>query len=86
MADVKVNQKILRDLLRSPEVLADLERRAEAIAHAADAAANDPGGHKVDSQTGRKRARASVRTGTPKSMWKEAVHRTLTGALDAGRR
>lgn len=67
------------DLLKSPEVLADLRRRANAIAAAAGE------GHEVDVRVGARRARASVRTATFDAMRAEAKDRTLTRALDAGR-
>lgn len=85
MARVTVNKAALMKLLKSPEVRADLVRRADNIRAAADVAANDPGGHWVDSQIGERMARAAVITATPKSMWKEAVHKTLTSSVDAGR-
>lgn len=76
---VELNRAAVRDLLKSPEVLADLERRAEAIAAAAGE------GMEVDSQIGSNRARASVRTATFEAMRAEATERRLTRALDAGR-
>lgn len=69
---VKLKTKGVRALLRSPAVEADLKRRAVAI----EAAAGP--GHAVDSEIGRNRARASVRTQGP--------HQNLLQALDAGRR
>jgi hypothetical protein len=88
MANVRVtiNRKALRDLMRGPEIQADLVRRANKIAKRADAAANAPGGHGVDTQVGANRARASVRTVTPKAMYKEATQQSLTKSIDAGRR
>lgn len=82
---IKVNQAGVRDILRSSGVAADLAARAHRIAAAADAAANDPGGHHVHSEVGSRRARAAVVTGTPKSMYKEATVRSLSRSLDAGR-
>lgn len=76
---IVVNRKGVRELLRSPEVQRDLERRADQIASAAGP------GHIVDSERGPNRARASVRTDTIEAMVDEAEHRTLTRALDAGR-
>lgn len=69
-------------LLKSPEVLADLERRANAIA----AAAGGSPDYEVDSRLGAERARASVVTATAEAMRDEATSRTLTRAIDAGRR
>jgi hypothetical protein len=81
MRDVKIvlNRKGVRDLLTSDEVEADLRRRAEAIAARAGA------GMEAEVSKGRTRARASIRTATPAAMHEEAVRRTLTSALDAGR-
>lgn len=76
---VRLNRKGVRALLRSAEVLADLERRANAIA----ATAGD--GMEVDSAVGAARARASVRTATREAMQAEAQSRALTRAIDAGR-
>lgn len=82
---IEINRAGLREILRSPGVQRDLEQRARRIATAADAAANDPGGHRVVTEVGPNRARAAVITGTPKSMYKEATQRTLTRSIDAGR-
>lgn len=82
---IEVNRAGLREVLKSPGVRAELERRAHAIAAAADAAANDPGGHRVETEVGADRARAAVITVTPKAMYKEATQRTLSRSLGAGR-
>lgn len=66
-------------LLRSKEVLADLQARGERIA----ATAGD--GFAAEPFIGRTRARVTVRTATPQAMEREARDRTLTRALDAGR-
>lgn len=79
MVKVKMRRAGSRAVLRSPEVLAELRRRAEMIAAAAGP------GHEVDGQIGRGRARASVRTATFQAMEAQATDRTLTRALDAGR-
>ncbi len=76
---VRINRKGVRELLRSREVLSDLERRANAIAAAAGE------GMEVDSEVGRNRARASVRTATREAVLAETQQRALTRALDAGR-
>lgn len=76
---IKVNRKGVRELLRSPEVLADLERRAHRIANAAGP------GHRVESQVGANRARVAVITDTIEAMVAEATDRRLTQAIDAGR-
>lgn len=69
-------------LLKSPEVLADLERRAHNIAAAAGGAPD----YEIDGMVGRTRARAMVWTATPEARYDEATRRTLTRAIDAGRR
>lgn len=84
-ARVVINQQAFREILNSPAVVADLRRRAEAIAQTADTAANAPGGHRVVTEQGPRRARAAVLTRTPKAMWKEAHQRTLTSSIGAGR-
>jgi hypothetical protein len=76
---VKLNRAGLRDLLRSPEVRRDLERRARQIATAAGP------GFESDSEIGRNRARASVWTATLEAMVAEATDRALTRSIDAGR-
>lgn len=76
---IKVNKQAVRQLLRSNEVLAELERRATNIAVAAGP------GMEVDSELGKTRARASVRTATPEAVRAEAKHRALTQAIDAAR-
>lgn len=74
-----LNRAGVRALLRSPEVLADLKRRAEAIA----AAAGD--GMEVSAELGTNRARATVMTVTDDAKLAEATTRALSSALDAGR-
>lgn len=76
---IELNRAGVRELLTSPAVRADLERRARAIAAAAGS------GMEVDSEIGRNRARASVRTATNAAMRREATERALTRAIDAGR-
>jgi hypothetical protein len=76
---IVLNHKGMRQLLRSPEVLADLKRRAEAIA----ARAGD--GMEASSMVGKNRARASVITATHSARRAEATLRALTRAIDAGR-
>jgi hypothetical protein len=81
MATVKVvlNRSAVGALLRSPEVQADLKRRAAAIAAAAGP------GNEVETEVGRARARAAVVTETGEAVHNEATKRSLTRALDAGR-
>lgn len=76
---IVLNRKGMRALLRSPEVLADLKRRAEAIA----ARAGD--GMEPSAMVGKNRARASVITATHSARRAEATSRALTRAIDAGR-
>jgi len=78
-ARIVMNRKGARDLLRSKEVLADLERRAEQIA----AAAGD--GMEPSAMVGKNRARASVITATQEAREAEATRRQLTRSIDAGR-
>lgn len=82
---IVLNSKGVRDLLRSPAVAADLERRAKNIAAAADGATGRAGDHAVETQVGPNRARAAVYTDTFNAMHREADQRTLTRSLDAGR-
>lgn len=76
---IVLKRKGMRELLRSPEVLADLKRRAEAIAAAAGS------GMEVSAMVGRNRARSSVITATSEARNAEATSRALTRAIDAGR-
>lgn len=76
---IELNSKGLRQLLRSPEVLADVEQRAQRIAAAAGE------GFEASAKLGPNRARASVVTATAEAMLAEAEDRALTRALDAGR-
>lgn len=66
-------------LLKSPEVRRDLERRARAIAAAAGP------GHEVATETPGTRVRVTVTTATTQARLNEARHRSLTRAVDAGR-
>lgn len=76
---IVLNRKGVRELLRSQEVLADLEDRANRIASSAG------DGHAVSAEVGTVRARASVRTDTLEAAKAEAETRDLTRAIDAGR-
>ena len=76
---IVLKHKGMRQLLRSPEVLADLKRRAESIAAAAGS------GMEVSAMVGRNRARSSVITATSEARNAEATSRALTRAIDAGR-
>jgi len=76
---VKLNRAGVRQLLRGPEMVADMERRAERVADAAGP------GHRVDAAPGRNRARAVVITESWEARWAEATTRALTRALRAAR-
>jgi hypothetical protein len=82
MADIKVeiSDEAARALLNSPEVKADLLRRAHAIARAAGDGAYDVSEGRTPT-----RARVSVGTGDHTARKAEATTRALTKALDAGR-
>ena len=77
---VKLNIAGFRQLRTAPDVVDDLERRAQAIAAAAGP------GHKVSTEAGRTRAIGMVWTDTPEAMLAEATGRSLTRAIDAGKR
>lgn len=79
MAIVKLNHSAVRDLLRSPDVMADLQRRGQRIAAAAGP------GHEVEAFQGRNRNRVTVRTTTNDAAIAEQAHKTLTNAVKAGK-
>ena len=76
---IKLNSAGIRQLLKSPEMAAELERRAQAIADAAG------DGHRVEVSETPTRARAVVITDSTEARIAEAKDRTLTRAIDAGR-
>lgn len=76
---IKINRAGVGELLKSPEMQADLRRRADRIAAAAGP------GHEADSHVGRTRARSTVRTTTVEAMIQQAAHQTLSRAIEAGR-
>jgi hypothetical protein len=76
---IEINSAGIQALLKSAEVQADLEARANRIAAAAGE------GMEASSRIGKTRARASVITTTRKARLAEAEDRALTKALDAGR-
>lgn len=84
---IELNRKGVQALLSGPEVTADLARRAVAVAAAADAAAGDGALHRVEIEAGggTRRSRAAVITQNAAAREGEAVNRTLTSALGAGR-
>ena len=79
---IKINSDAVRALLTSPEVAADLQRRAENIAAAAGGEAE---GFEARQTGGKSRARSIVITTTHAAKAREARDRTLTRAIDAGR-
>lgn len=76
---IVVNHAAVGELLRSQEILDELERHARPIAEAAGA------GFEVGTFVGRTRARATVITATAEAMIAEATDGRLTAAIDAGR-
>lgn len=87
MSDFKIelNHAGIQALLTSGEVQAEVTRRAQAVAAAADERTGRPGDHRVESGSTGKRARAAVITDTWNARHREADSRTLTSSLDAGR-
>lgn len=81
MAKTRVDWNIsgFRELRLEPGVVADLGRRAEAVADAAGA------GYEASTFEGRNRGRASVITGDWRSRVDNARNQTLLRSLDAGR-
>jgi hypothetical protein len=82
MAEVRIefSEEAARELLKSPEVQAELARRAAAIAGAAG-----DGTFEVIASMTPTRARVSVGTADHAARHSEATSRSLTSALDAGR-
>lgn len=83
--ELKLRMLGIRELNHLPATKRLILEKATRIAHAADAAANDPNGHEVETGEGVRRPRAAVVTVTHKAMWKEATQRTLTKSIGAGR-
>lgn len=77
---IELDSAGVRALLQSPEVLADMQRRAENIA----AAAGD--GVEATSWIGFDRAHGRAATVTHEADLAEAQDRVLTRAIEAGRR
>lgn len=84
---IVVHSKGVRQLLSAPGVTADLARRASRIAAAADGAAGEGASHRVEVEpgAGSRRSRAAVITQNFEARKGEAVDRSLTSALGAGR-
>lgn len=81
MADVRIDLDHggIAELLKSPEVAADLGRRGRQVAAAAGP------GHEVETYVGRTRVRVTVRTATVEARRAEASRRSLTLAFEAAR-
>lgn len=87
---VELDDAGMRDLLRSAAVAQDLRSRGERVqARAAATAPRDvgtfAGSFEVVEHMESDRVTVRVQTTDPKGAIKEAKHRTLTRALDAGR-
>lgn len=78
--DLKLNLTTIRSIRKSPEVVAELVKRAERIRSAAGAA-----DYEIDVRSDNARARVSVRTATARGRVLESKNQTLSRALDAGR-
>ena len=76
---VEINFEGATQLMKSPEVMADLEARAQRIAAAAGS------GHMVTAYAGKTRARVSVITASDTARRRESTDRNLTRAIDAAR-
>ena len=72
------------EVRQSPEVQADLFRRADAIGAAANAGL-DGDGYEVRKSVNKTRARASIITVTADAMRDQATNHTIERAIDAGR-
>jgi len=80
---VKINRQAIREILRSDRVLADLTRRAAAVA-----AASSTGDltYEVRSDVGRARARAAVIAAGARTNAHELAHHDLARTIDHARR
>ena len=77
---VKWHLKNWKALRNSPEVMADMDRRASAIAHEAG-----EGFTRRQAKPGKNRARASVGTNSWAAMKRQSEDNVLQRALNAGR-
>lgn len=83
---VKVNNKTIVDIMRSHEMLAEVHRRAQLIADAANAGYTGEGeGFVAHSNVHSTRARGTVVTATNQAAYAEAKYGLLTRSMDAGR-
>lgn len=76
---IVLNRAGVRQLLNSPEVLADIAARSQRIAQRAGE------GFTPATERGRNRVRGSVRTASRAARLAEAKQRALTQAINAGR-
>lgn len=82
---IVLNSDGIREMLRSPTVKADLERRAHRVATAAARTLEEPSGMVVVDAGDDTRARYVVITATGEAKRAEAKARVLTRAIDAAR-
>lgn len=80
--DIKMNDAGIIAALKSPGVVAELQRRARHVQVAAGATG---GSFMVTTRVGRTRPRVSVITANDVARRAEAIDRALTRALDAAR-
>lgn len=86
MATFEPNRDGIRELLRSNEIRMMLAERAHRVADtAASMSVSGRSTYRVDSEIGKKRARAAVLTDSPAAMMAEATMRRLAIAIDAAR-
>jgi len=78
MGDLKVNRKVIRELLKDPALEKHLLSEAQRIAARAGA------GFEASSRIGKNRARASVITDSFQAMRNEAKYGTLSKAAGGG--
>lgn len=81
-ARIQWMNKGFRELLNDPGVVADLERRADLIAVAANASGD--GEYATGSSSGGRRGRSAVYTWDFRAMYDNARNHTLLRSLDAG--
>jgi hypothetical protein len=83
---VKVKNKALVEIMRSFEMLAEVQKRADAIAAAANAEYTGAGeGFVAHSNVHSTRARGTVVTATNQAYAAEAKYGLLTRSMDAGK-
>ena len=83
---IKVSNKALVEIMRSHEMLAEVHKRAEAIAAAANAEyRGEAPGFVAHSNVHSTRARGTVVTATNQAYYAEAKYGLLTKSMDAGR-